>query len=235
MFPSGRPGWPSRSSPSASSYLPTKAAAVRCVSGVSLVAMVALLPLAGCASVGPDFEAPDPLLPSVSFIGKPGPLVPDHAPAASAKGEPSPVDPAWWTAFRDPILTSLARRVAAANLDVNSATLKLAESRSQLGVVASAALPAINGNASYQRELFSQNGLLSLGNQFAPPGTSFVVPPISIYQPGFDASWELDLWGHVRRQIEAAGAQVEAAENQRRDMLVSTLAELARDYIQLRG
>ena len=179
--------------------------------------MLTLLPPAACVSLGPDFEAPDPLLPSVSFLSKPGTsAVANRAPEASNS---SPVDPAWWTAFRDPILTSLAGRVAAANLDVNTATLKLAESRSQLGVVASAALPAINGNASYQRELFSQNGLVSLGNQFAPPGTSFVVPPISIYQVGFDASWELDLWGHVRRQIEAAGAQVEATENQRRDML----------------
>jgi NodT family efflux transporter outer membrane factor (OMF) lipoprotein len=213
---------------------------VRRISGIStpakirmLAAVLTLLPPAGCVSVGPDFEPPDPLLPNVSFIGKPGPsAATNRAPEPS---DASPVDPTWWAAFRDPILTSLAGRVAAANLDVNSATLKLAESRSQLGVVASAALPAINGNASYQRELFSQNGLVSLGNQFAPPGTSFVVPPISIYQVGFDASWELDLWGHVRRQIEAAGAQAEAAENQRRDMLVSTLAELARDYIQLRG
>ncbi|MGA9728066.1 MAG: efflux transporter outer membrane subunit [Methylocella sp.] len=215
---------------------------MRCISGISsaakndtLAAMLALLALAGCVSVGPDFEAPDPLLPSISFFGKPEPLVPNHAPVASAKGDASPVDPKWWAAFRDPILTSLAGRVAAANLDVNSATLKLAESRSQLGVVASAAMPAINGNASYQRELFSENGLVSLGKALAPPGTPFVVPPFSIYQAGFDASWEFDLWGHVRRQIEAAGAQAEAAEIDRRGVLVSTLAELARDYIQLRG
>ncbi|MGH6936569.1 MAG: efflux transporter outer membrane subunit [Methylocella sp.] len=198
--------------------------------------MLALLPLAGCSAVGPDFEAPDPLLPRVSFLGKPGPsAVADRAPAPSAKGDALPADPNWWGTFRDPILTSLARRVAAANFDVNAATLKLAESRAQLGAVASAALPAINGNASYQRQLFSQNGLVSLGKQLAPPGRSFTVPPISIYQLGFDASWELDLWGRVRRQIESAGAQIEASENQRRDMLVSTMAELARDYIQLRG
>lgn len=215
---------------------------MRCISGIAsaakngtMAATLVLLPLAGCVSVGPDFEAPDPLLPSASFSGKPGPLILNRAPAASANHDASPVDPTWWAAFRDPVLTSLAGRVAAANLDVNSATLKLAESRAQLGVVASAALPTINADASYQRQLFSENGLVSLGKQLAPPGTSFVVPPISIYQSGFDASWELDLWGHVRRQIEAADAQVEAAENQRRDMLVSTLAELARDYIQLRG
>ena len=133
--------------------------------------MLALLPLAGCVSVGPDFAAPDPFLPSISFIGKPGPLaVANRAPEASAKGDAAPVDPAWWTAFRDPILTSLARRVAAANFDVNSATLKLAESRSQLGVVASAAVPAINGDAFYQRQLFSQNGLVSLGKAACSAG-----------------------------------------------------------------
>ena len=100
---------------------------MRCVSGIStpaknsiLAAMFATLSLAGCAAFGPDYEAPDPLLPSISFLSKPAPLVPNHAPA-SAKGEASLLDPTWWTAFRDPILTSLARRVAAANLDVNSA------------------------------------------------------------------------------------------------------------------
>jgi NodT family efflux transporter outer membrane factor (OMF) lipoprotein len=216
---------------------------VLCISGISilpknrvLAAVLALLAVAGCSAVGPDFEAPDPLLPGVSFFGKPGPsAVADHAPAILAKGDTLPADPNWWAAFRDPILTSLAQRVAEANLDVNTATLKLAESRSQLGVVASAALPAINGNASYQRQLFSENGVISLAKTALPPGRQFIVPPISIYQLGFDASWELDLWGHVRRQVESAGAQVEASENQRRDMLVSTLAELARDYIQLRG
>ncbi|MGH6842266.1 MAG: hypothetical protein ACREDV_09290, partial [Methylocella sp.] len=117
---------------------------MRCISGLSsaakygtMAATLVLLPLAGCVSVGPDFEPPDPLLPRVSFSGKPGPLGPNHAPA-SANGDASPVDPTWWAAFRDPVLTSLAGRVAAANLDVKSATLKLAESRSQLGVVASA-------------------------------------------------------------------------------------------------
>src|SRR5262249_53735200 len=59
--------------------------------------------------------------------------------------------------------------------------------------------------------------------------------PFDEYYIGFDASWELDLWGRVRRQIEAADAQVDQAAEQRRDAMVSSLAELARDYIQLRG
>jgi len=195
-------------------------------------AALSLPALTGCAAVGPDFVPPDPMLPAVSFFGKPEPAI--------AKPEPAPIDfsardSRWWAVFRDPILTSLAERVAAANLDVRTATLRLAESRFQRGVTASAEFPSINANASYQRELFSENGLVSLGNIFAPKGTQFIVPPISIWQTGFDASWEIDIWGRVRRQIEAADAQVEAFEFQRRDTLVSVLAELARDYIDLRG
>jgi hypothetical protein len=132
---------------------------VRRISGIStpakirmLAAVLTLLPPAGCVSVGPDFEPPDPLLPSVSFFSKPGPLISNRAPAASATGDVSPVDPAWWMAFRDPILTSLAGRIAAANLDVNSATLKLAESRSP-PCPRSTAMHPISANSSVRMDL----------------------------------------------------------------------------------
>jgi len=198
----------------------------------TFAALAALLALCGCVSAGPDFEPPDPLLPSVSFVGKPEPATPT---AGLAPDGFAAAAPHWWAVFGDPILTSLMERVAAANLDVRTATLRLAESRFQLGVIASAEFPSINGNASYQRELFSQNGVLSLVKPLVPPSAPFNIPPISIWQTGFDASWEIDIWGRVRRQVEAASAQVEASEYQRRDTLVSILAELARDYIDLRG
>jgi NodT family efflux transporter outer membrane factor (OMF) lipoprotein len=204
----------------------------RRVSSGVLAAALTLLALCGCMSVGLDFVPPDPMLLGGSFLGKPEPAI---AGASQAPGDLSGADPRWWGVFRDPVLTSLAGRVAAANLDVRTATLRLAESRFERGVTASAEFPAINGNASYERELFSQNGIVSLAKGIAPAGTTFVVPPISIWQTGFDASWEIDIWGRVRRQVEAAEAQVEVSENQRRDALVSTLAELARDYIELRG
>jgi NodT family efflux transporter outer membrane factor (OMF) lipoprotein len=195
-------------------------------------AALTLLALCGCASVGPDFVTPDPMLPAVSFFGKPEPAI--------AEAKPAPVDfsgrdSRWWAVFCDPLLTSLAERVASANLDVATQTVRLAESRFQRGVTASAEFPSINGNASYQRELFSENGIVSLAKNLAPPGQPFVVPPVSVWQTGFDASWEIDIWGRVRRQVEAADADVEASEFQRRDTLVSVLAELARDYIELRG
>jgi NodT family efflux transporter outer membrane factor (OMF) lipoprotein len=199
-----------------------------------VAAMFALL-LAGCAAVGPDFVPPDPMLPSTSFFGKTESTVSNNALAALSNRNVSPVDTTWWATFHDPLLISLEEQVAAANLDVATATFRLAESRAQLGMVASAALPAVNGNASYDRALFSENGVISLVKPFVPAGTPFFIPPFSVWQTGFDASWEIDLWGHVRRQIETAGAQAQASEEDRRNVLLSTLAELARDYVQLRS
>jgi NodT family efflux transporter outer membrane factor (OMF) lipoprotein len=147
----------------------------------------------------------------------------------------APPDPMWWAGFHDRTLTELELEVAAANLDVRTATIRLAESRFQRGVAASAQLPALNGDAKSTREQYSQNGIVSLLGGLLGGGSSPPIQPITETNVGFDASWELDLWGHVRRQVEAADAQLDAAAEQRRDALVSALAEVARDYIQLRG
>jgi NodT family efflux transporter outer membrane factor (OMF) lipoprotein len=181
--------------------------------------------IAGC-TVGPDFVQPDSNLPEVSYQG-------DHGRMVSDARLPAPTDPTWWRVFRDPVLTDLEQQVAAANLDVRTATIRLAESRFQRGVAAAAAFPSINGDAKYTREQYSQNGIVSLIAPLAGPG--FSIGAINDYNTGFDASWELDLWGKVRRQVEAADAQVDQAADRRRDALVSSLAELARDYLQLRG
>jgi NodT family efflux transporter outer membrane factor (OMF) lipoprotein len=192
-----------------------------------IAALAAPLLATGC-TVGPNFVPPDPQLPQTSFMG-------DKSVAVADARLPPPTDPAWWAVFRDPILTDLARRVADANLDVRTATIRLAQSRFQRGVTAAAQFPSINGDAKYTGELYSQNGIVSLLSGLVPPGSSFNPGAINDYNVGFDASWELDLWGKVRRQVEAADAQVDQAADQRRDALVSSLAELARNYIQLRG
>ncbi len=67
------------------------------------------------------------------------------------------------------------------------------------------------------------------------PGESALFQPFDLYQYGFDASWELDLWGRVRRNVESAGADINAAQEEQRNALLTALAEMARDYIQLRG
>ena len=199
---------------------------MRMKGGGYLVALIAPLLLAGCM-VGPDFVQPDSHLPEQSFYGDKVSVNPD-APL------PPPTDPTWWAVFRDPMLTELENRVAEANLDVQTATVRLAQSRFQRGVAAAAQFPSINGDAKYTRELYSQNGIISLLGGLTG-GAAPAISPINEYNAGFDASWELDLWGKVRRQVEAADAQVDQAANQRRDVLVSSLAEVARDYIQLRG
>ncbi|MDI9848503.1 efflux transporter outer membrane subunit [Rhodoblastus sp. 17X3] len=188
-----------------------------------LCALGGLSPLAAC-SVGPEFAPPETGLPSRSFAA------PDASGSLAA-----PPDPNWWAIFHDRTLTEIESKVAAANLDVRAATIRLAESRFQRNVAAAAQLPSVNGDAKVNRENFSQNGLVSLFAPLVPAGRNFSIQPITDYYTGFDASWELDLWGHVRRQVESADATVQAGAEQRRGALVSALAEVARDYISLRG
>ncbi len=178
-----------------------------------------------------------------------------RAPSTTA---PEPIDPSWWTLFHDPELSALESRMAAANLDVRLASLRLAESRSQRRISGADQFPTAQADGSYTRERISQKGVLSLfsgaggGASFASGGSAAngvsgrsggipaglaggAVPPFNLWQGGFDASWELDLWGRVRREVESADASVEASAELRRNALLSVLAELARDYLQLRG
>jgi NodT family efflux transporter outer membrane factor (OMF) lipoprotein len=200
----------------------------------------ALLLALGACTVGPNFEAPEWLSPA-SWFGKKAESLPNGPSIAVAE----PIDPNWWTLFRDPALTELERRVADENLDVQIATVRIAQSRAQLGVAGAAQFPTFNANGSYTRQKASDVGVFSnspnpLGANGASGNTaggvrSSHLNPFDVYQVGFDASWELDLWGRVRRSVESASASVVASAEARRDTLLSSLAEVARDYIQLRG
>jgi NodT family efflux transporter outer membrane factor (OMF) lipoprotein len=202
-------------------------------------AAAVVLLLAGC-TVGPNFETPEWLSPASWFARKAEPIQrPPSLPVAE------PIDPDWWNLFHDPQLTALERRVAGENLDVQVATIRLTESRAQLGVVGAAQFPNLNANGSYTRQKASDVGVFSnspgaLGANGASGSTtggiaSSTLNAFDVYQVGFDASWEVDLWGRVRRSVESASASVEASAEFRRATLISSLAELARDYIQLRG
>jgi NodT family efflux transporter outer membrane factor (OMF) lipoprotein len=200
--------------------------------------LLAATGLGGC-TVGPDFKRPAWASPASWFGGR------KEAPSIPVA---EPVDPSWWTLFRDPVLTRLERRVAGENLDIKVAGIRLAESRAQLGVTRASQFPTLNGNASYVREQASNNGVFTLipsaastqaangasGNTTgAVPGAG--IAPFDIWQGGFDASWEVDLWGRVRRAVESGSASAEAANEAKRAVLLSSLSEVARDYIQLRG
>ncbi len=194
--------------------------------------------LTGC--VGPDFAPPLPAtVDSRTFLDTGKPAVAPVSILDGSTGAPTQVE--WWEVFRDPVLSRLEARVAFKNLDVRTATLRIAQSRAQVASAASAALPTLNGTFSDYRQQFSQNGVVSLVPlQTVVPAQDLaqanrVVQGFNNYTIGFDASWELDLWGHVARQVEAADAQYAMSQDARRDTLVSSLAELARDYVTLRG
>jgi NodT family efflux transporter outer membrane factor (OMF) lipoprotein len=202
-----------------------------------------LLLLSACA-VGPDWQPPTPPG-AIAFL----PPVGEKAPSQAVDG---PTDSEWWSIFGDSELSSLERRVADSNLDVADATERLAASRAVRHVIGADQYTSVDANASYAHERASPNGVLGLlGTQqqqgaatiasgapgFGPaslPGSSGG-NAFDLWQYGFDASWELDLWGRVRREVEAADASVEASADTRRGVLVSALAETARDYLQLRG
>lgn len=201
-----------------------------------LLMLSAIAPAGAC--VGPDYTPPVPDTAGLrNFLDTSKPAV---SPIAALAGTSSaPTDAQWWRIFHDPILSRLEARVADENLDVQTATLRVAESRSQVASTAAAALPTVGGNASDYRQAYSQNSLFKLIPLNTLGGSSGSSSQINSgfnnYTVGFDASWEIDLWGHVARQIEAADAQLVATAEMRRDTLVSSLAELARDYVNLRG
>jgi NodT family efflux transporter outer membrane factor (OMF) lipoprotein len=199
--------------------------------------------LAGC-TVGPNFQRPSVAAPS------------DFTRANNAHAPSRPVEatlaPHWWALLGDPELVSLESRLASDNLDVQAASSRLLQSRAGMRIAGAQQYPMIGSSASYNREQASPNGIVSLLGvtpvgvqpQSASGNSAFGVssmpgvtgsPPYSLWQYGLDASWELDLWGRVRRGVEAANAAMQASVEDRRAILVSAQAELARDYIELRA
>ena len=214
----------------------------------------ALLLLTGC-TVGPNFTAPEVKSPESWFSFT--------APVRQASTQPSvavtaPIRADWWMLFNDPMLEKLVQRAVATNLDLRTAALRLEESRQQANVVYAAQYPSMNANANYTREKASKEGIFSaLGGATSAtsangagtagstasgaggvaggvPGSA-LLNPFNLLSYGLDASWELDFWGRIRRESESAAAGVEASVQAQRNALVSVQAEVARDYVQLRG
>ena len=188
--------------------------------------------LAGC-TVGPNYVAPEMAVPP-AFVG----------PQATVGAT---VDPArWWSAFGDPQLDGLVERALKGNPDIAIAASRVRQARLQEIVARSQGLPSVNANASPGYTKFSENaGIASLARAFTgsasgngSTGTSGGVAlpgsGIKTYSVGFDASWELDLFGGVRRSTEGARVRTEAAVWSKRDAAVTLAAEVAQAYFALR-
>jgi NodT family efflux transporter outer membrane factor (OMF) lipoprotein len=140
------------------------------------------------------------------------------------------VDIAWWKSFRDSQLSSLVERLAAQNLDLKTATERVIQSVAQRQVAVSQGLPHIDGESSSTYNRASPNGILSL---LTPaPGAPL---DYGQFRDGLTSSWQLDLFGRVRRAVEAADANTLAAVENRHGVALAAVAELAQSYMQLRG
>ncbi len=161
---------------------------------------------------------------------------PEHVPPATAVSaawhselkdglSAESVDPntlaSWWTTFNDPQLSHMVERAVAGNLDLKTATSRIRESRARRGVAQGAFFPTLNTTGS---------AISSRTNTNVGPDTRG-----EVYSASFDAAWELDVFGGVRRSVEAAQADLEANEENLRDVLISLLAETALNYVEVRS
>jgi multidrug efflux system outer membrane protein len=192
------------------------------------VAAMLFIVLTSC-TVGPDYRAPGPALPAGYGDGtRPLPnSEPTTNPTTQASVISSEAQPVgrWWTTLHDAELDSLIDRAVAGNLDLQQAGSRVLESRAQLRIAGDTDLPKLDARGAFARIDSGKNG--------NPVGNGSIVT--NIWQAGFDASWEIDLFGGQRREIEAAKADFQAAVEDRRDALVSLTAEVARDYYEMRG
>jgi len=177
-----------------------------------------VMSLTSC-TVGPDFQKPRTQ--QIAEWSKPQKMAGSQVIAAT-------MDERWWEVFQDPKLTALTQRSLTDNLDLKLASSRLQQSRAVRQVVTAERYPNTFATGSYGRKRNSAEGLTD-------PSGHNGDSAFNLWDAGFSASWELDFWGRVRRETEAADATLEVAENDRRGVLLSVLAETAQDYIQLRG
>lgn len=181
---------------------------------MALATTTALLSLISACAVGPDYEAPETPAPT-SF----------HNAQSSLYGQGA-TQAAFWTEFDDAQLSALVEQAMGANHDLRIALANLNEARALRRAAFYDGLPVFNASAGYTRALQSAD---------QRPGESRDTRETELYSGGFDAAWELDLFGRVRRNLEASQAGEEALEAELRDVQVSVAAEIARSYFELRS
>ncbi|HRH85899.1 MAG TPA: efflux transporter outer membrane subunit [Rubrivivax sp.] len=176
-----------------------------------LAALIGAL-LAGC-TLGPDYKRPEMTAPA-AFQYEP------QQAAATA-------DTLWWRQFQDPVLDQLIDETLRHNTNIQIAAANVEQAAALLTQTRSQLFPAVGVGAGAQRERTREPAFASMIPNYPNPA--------SAYQAALQASWELDLWGRIRRQSEAAYANVLASDEARRGVILSLVAQVAGSYLQLRG
>ena len=175
--------------------------------------VVALMLLCmGCASVGPNYKRP--------AIEAPGQWTESTSPSSAAL---SLEDKAWWESFGDPLLNNLIEQAVKSNLDLVQARARIVQARSDLVSAKAAALPIVNADGAVTRSQNSEND------------GSLITDPTTIYRIGFDASWEINVFGGLRRKKEVYQAKLEASVEDLRATLLTLLGDVAQNYLDLRA
>jgi len=178
----------------------------------SIVIVMTFLLLGGCA-IGPDYQKPD--------IASPPAWMVDMQKAQDT------ANTAWWGQFNDPVLNELINTALRENRDLRVATARVEEYYGRYGATRADLFPQVGYGASAGRTLTSERGVFA--------GTPGAGSPHSIYQAQFSASWEIDVWGKLRRATEAAKADLAAAEDVRSGVILSLVTSVATAYIDLRS
>jgi NodT family efflux transporter outer membrane factor (OMF) lipoprotein len=174
----------------------------------------------GSCTVGPDYQRPEVATPG-AFTS-----LPADASGLSVAPVAGPADAArWWERLNDPVLSSLVRRGIESNLDLAAARARIREARALVGVAGAGSRATLDASGAYSRSRQSEN---TTSGRFIPSEER------DLFQYGFDAAWEIDLFGRVRREVEAARADLEAAEAGYADTAITLVAEVVRNYIELR-
>lgn len=171
----------------------------------------AALVTAGCMMVGPDYAPPEQKLPDSWKGGSMG--ITQGAPGRELLAE-------WWATLHDPILSDLIQRAVVNNPDLGQARARIREQRARRNISRAGLFPVLDASGSQRKSRSSEE--MGSGKE------------MDLYSADVDASWELDLFGGTRRSLEAATAELEAGEEDLRDVLVSLLAEVALNYTDVR-
>ncbi len=171
--------------------------------------------LAACA-VGPDYHPPEAKAPDTWSADKRGLLTTGHDSSEQIKR--------WWTLFDDAELDRLVDRAVTQNLDVKAASLRVNEARAALSYVRSGYFPSVSAATGASRQRLSTN------DKFPPFGGVY-----NSFQAGFDSSWEIDVFGQTRREVEASSASIQQEEEKRHATLVTLLGDLGSNYATLRS
>jgi NodT family efflux transporter outer membrane factor (OMF) lipoprotein len=174
-----------------------------------------ILLMTGCVTIGPDYIKPEISLSTTWHSELKGGLI-------AGEIEPQTLV-AWWSTLNDPELSNLIDRTVSGNLDLKKALARVREARARRGIARADLFPTLDAGVSTKWSESSKDTGLHRTSESS-----------ELYTAGFDAGWEIDIFGGVRRSIEAADADIEASQEDLRDVLVSLLAEVAINYIDLR-